>query len=278
MSIVNAFPRRPLQFAHLPSAKIGLLEFFGIVLFVGALVADLIYLVPPIFDDLALGSSGVAAPAAHIGEDSKCRTHKMIATICDLNIEFRAGDGVSHQKSLHYLMIGESLNDAVRPRVAYDPANPDRITTSWGQDLIVNRVITQIAAVVLLVLLVGGFLLSYLSSLRRRRSMLAMGDDPRAVVAKFVRVRAGQKFATIHFTWTDPSTGSTRRDSSRMPGTTQPFWLDRERTTMLALAGPDRHAHLLDEDLKLVVLTDAERGAIRRAAMGAVAAPAAARA
>jgi hypothetical protein len=271
MSITNAFPRRPLQFAHLPSARIGLLELLGIVLFVGALVADVIYLVPPIVDDFALGGAAVAAQEAHLGEGSKCQTRTLV-TICTLEVTFRAGDGVNHQKSLNYLTAGESVDDSTRLRVGYDPANPDRVTTNWGRDLIVNRVITEIVAVAFLVFLVGGFVLSYLSSLRRRRSMLAMAVDPRAVVAKLVRVRAGQKFATIHFTWVDPATGTTRRDSSRMAGTAQPFWLDPGRTTMLALAGPDGHAHLLDEDLKLVVLTDAERGAIRQAKMGSMAA------
>ena len=276
MSVINAFPRRPLQFVHLPSLRIGLLEFLGILLLVGALIADLVYFVPPILDDLALGSSGTAAQEARLGEDSKCRTRTFV-TICSLEIAFRGADGINHQKSLHYLSVGQSVDDGTRLRVRYDPTNPDRITTNWGHDLIVNRVVTEIAAAVLLVLLVGGFLLSYLSSLRRRRSMIAMAGDPRAVIANFVRVRAGEKFATIHFTWMDLSTGTIRRDSSRMPGTTQPFWLDRERTMMLALAGPDAHAHLLDEDLRLVVLTDAERGAIRTVAMRSMATAKAAR-
>jgi hypothetical protein len=109
------------------------------------------------------------------------------------------------------------------------------------------------------------FLASYVRSLQLRKSLLAMVRAPRPAEAQFIRVRPSRDFATVYFTWTDPDTGAARRDSSRLPGTAQPFWLDRERKTFLALAGPDGHAHALDQWLGPVVLSDEERRTLGQA-------------
>jgi hypothetical protein len=136
--------------------------------------------------------------------------------------------------------------------------------------MLLNRIIAQITAVALVVGLLGAVALSYLSAVVTRRSLLAMASNPRPVIVDFVRVAPTKNFATVHFTWTDPETNSTRRDSTRLPGKTEPFWLDGQRNTMLALAGPNGHAHLLDQNLGPVVLTDAERATLSRARAGAI--------
>jgi hypothetical protein len=169
------------------------------------------------------------------------------------------------RRAMNYLALFQSIDDRMPFRVAYDPARPERVTTSWGQALLTNRMITEVVALAFLVAILVYFPLSYARSLQLRRSLQAMAKDPRPVEARFVRVRPSKHFATIHFTWTDATTGAARRDSSRLPGATQPFWLDGERKTLLALAGPDGHAHALDQRLGPVVLTQDELRAIAQA-------------
>ena len=97
-----------------------------------------------------------------------------------------------------------------------------------------------------------------------------MARDPRPVIADFLRAMPSKKFATVHFAWTDPETKVTRRDSTRLPGRTEPFWLNGQRKTMLALAGSDGRAHLHDQNLGPAVLTDEERAALNRARAGGI--------
>jgi hypothetical protein len=87
---------------------------------------------------------------------------------------------------------------------------------------------------------------------------------------RFVRVAPSKKFATVHFSWTDPATNATHKDATRLPGRKEPFWLDGQRKTMLALAGPDGHAHLLDQALGPTVLSEEKRAALARARAGSV--------
>jgi hypothetical protein len=269
VSILDVFPRRPLKLAYLPSVRTGWWELAGILLFVGGLIADLLYIPPSIIDDLAIGGSGTVAQQAGIAEGGKCNV-KAFVMICDFDVNYRTADGAARQKSLHYLAFGTGMDDLDRLQVRYDSANPDRISTNWGRDMLINRIIAEIIALVLLIVFVGAVVLSYLSTFTRRRSLRAMAGDPRPVVADFVRVAPSKQFATVHFTWTDPGTKARHRDSTRLPGRTEPFWLDGQRKTMLALAGPDGRAHLLDQTLGPVVLTDEERAALSRARAGSV--------
>jgi hypothetical protein len=85
-----------------------------------------------------------------------------------------------------------------------------------------------------------------------------------------VRVAPSKKFATVHFSLTDPATNATHKDATRLPGRKEPFWLDGQRKTMLALAGPDGHAHLLDQALGPTVLSEEKRAALARARAGSV--------
>jgi hypothetical protein len=264
MSVTSVFPRRPLRLLRAPSGRIGLWPVIGFLLFLGAVIADVIFVLPSIYDDATLGSSGTLARDAHLGQGGKCRSK--VFTMCDFDVTYRTGDGASRQASLHYVLVFQSVGDSSPLSVRYDPANPARISTSWGQDLLVNRIATNAALLAIVALLLGFFVMSHLGNLRTRRSLLAMAGNPRAVIAKLAGRMKGKTFTAFRFDWTDPATGTRHKDSSRVPGTTEPFWLDRERTTMLALAGPDGHAHLLDEDLSLVDLTDDERRAIRGAA------------
>jgi hypothetical protein len=269
VSILDAFPRRPLKLAYLPSARTGWWELLGILLFAGALIADVIYIPPSIIDDLAIGGGGTLAQQARIAEGGKCNI-KAFVMICDFDVNYRTADGANRQKSLHYLAFGTGMKDLDRLQVRYDPASPDRISANWGRDMLINRIIAELTALALLAVAVGGVVLSYLSTFKRRRSLLAMASDPRPVVADFVRVAPSKQFATVHFTWTDPATNAAHKDATRLPGRTEPFWLDGQRKTMLALAGPDGHAHLLDQALGPAVLTDEERAALARARAASV--------
>jgi hypothetical protein len=264
-SILKLFPRRPLQLSRLPSARLNWQMIAGLLLFGGGLIADLVYVVPPIVDDVTLGSAGKPAAQATIAQGGRCTT-QAILTHCSIEVIYRAEiSSAEMRKSLNYLAFFQSIDSRTPFRVTYDPASPQRITTSWGQALLVNRIVTEVLAIVFIAAILGGFLLSYRRSLQLRKSLLAMASDPRPVEAQFIRVQPSRNFATVHFSWTDPESGKAGQDSSRLPGAAQPFWLDREKKTLLALAGPDGHAHALDQRLGPVVLTQEELAAIAQA-------------
>jgi hypothetical protein len=263
--ILTLFPRRPLQLSRLPSAKLSWQMIAGLLLFGGGLIADLIYVVPPIIDDMMLGSGGKPAAQATIAQGGRCTT-QAILTHCSIEVIYRAEiSSAEMRKPLNYLALFQGIDSQTPLRVAVDPANPQRITTSWGQALLTNRIITEVLAIVFIAAILAGFLLSYGRSLQLRKSLLAMASDPRPVEAQFLRVQPSRNFATVRFSWTDPASGKARQDSSRLPGAAQPFWLDREKKTLLALAGPDGHAHALDQRLGPVVLTEQEIAAIAQA-------------
>jgi PDZ domain len=360
--IVDAFPRRPLQLAYEPPngrAHIGI-----VLLFVGALLADIFFFVPAILDDLRLGNSGVEGEGVRIDSEVsdfksliECTARIPLPYYCDPTVFFRtieqgpgarisdiagispadkagfkSGDiivsvdgqaierfsdlqeilaqsggkmlafevdrsgtritlratperggtwdiygyrtrnrpdylgltfGTPRRKTLYYLFYDFGGMEAESTfTVNYDPNDPSRISTSWGREFIVNRIVTQTFIVLLAVAVVWAGLLLYRSNKKKWRSLMAMAQNPRPVVARFVRVATWQERAVVHFTWSDLATGATRQDKTEMPEAMQPFWLDRERTTMLALAGPDGHALQLDEDLSFVELTDEELAVI----------------
>jgi hypothetical protein len=270
MSVLRAFPRRPLKLLRAPSGRVGIGQVLGLLFFIGALVGDGFYYGSSIYDDVMLGQSGTPAQDVHLTK-GKCSSKAFIYS-CDIDISYRTADRTARQASLHYLTAFQKVDDHMPLAARYDPANPARVSASWGVQLLTNRIVSNLALVTLVLLLIGGFAVSYRESLRLRKSLVAMARDPRPVIARFVGVRTSKKFSTVRFDWTDPSSWHTRRDSSRLAGTAQPFWLDRERTAMLALAGPDGHAHLLDEDLSQVELTEDERTRIWNAVRAGAAA------
>lgn len=269
MPVVSAFPRRPLELSSLPSKRFGWLPALGMLLFAFGLIADLLYVVPPLVDDALLGAGGKLAQHATVAPGGRCSISRGVLTDCEFKAVFTPeGAGETH-KSVRYFALFQSIDDRIPFRVYYDPSDPQRISTSWGQALLVNRLVSQAVALPFLLAVLTYFPLSYRRSLQLRRSLLAMATAPRAVVAEFIRIRSSRHFATILFAWTDPESGEKRRDSSRLARTAEPFWLDRQRKRLLALAGPDGHAHALDEWLRPAVLTEEERHALGQARSGA---------
>jgi hypothetical protein len=269
MSILSAFPRRPLELSSLPSTRIGWQPLLGLLFCVGMLIADVIYIVPPLLDDLRPLATMRVSPQATLDDGATCRT-RIIVTFCDFAVTFRAdkdGAAVQH-KTFHYMMLFESIGGRQPPlAVSYDTDNPQRVSINWGRAFLINRLVTEGGALVLLLGMLPWFPLSYWQSQRLRHSLLAMVTAPRPVVAEFFGVRSGRYFATIRFAWTDPDTGARRYDRSRLSGTAQPFWLDAQHKTLLALAGPDGHAHALDAEFRPVILSDDERRVLAAAEM-----------
>jgi len=265
MSVVSTFPRRPLQLSSLPSKRIGWLPVLAYLLFGFGLVADCLYVVPPLIDDALLGASAKLARQAAVTPGGKCTVSRGVLTDCHFEVVFQPEGGQQIQKPLRYFALFQTIDDQVPFRLYYDPANPQRVSTSWGQDLLINRLASQVVALAIMVGSLVYFPLAYRRNLQLRRSLLAMATAPRPVVARFIRMKASRAFAMLHFTWTDPETGASHRDSSRLSATADPFWLDQEHKTLLALAGPDGRAHALDQWLRPAVLTDEERQALAQA-------------
>ena len=264
MSVVDAFPRRPLKLRRLQSGRLGLWQWIALLLFTGGMVFNAIYIVPSIYDDAVLGRSGTPALEARLGEGGKCSRRLLVR--CSFDVIYQTADRTSHRVSLQYLATFESVDTSTRLTAVYDPAKPDRISPNWGRELLTNRIVTNAVLVALFLSIIVFFAMNHRTSVQTQRSLEKMAKEPRAVVAKFMRNMASKRFATVFFSWADPATGAVRKGYSRFPHNLQPFWLDREHTTMLALAGPDGRAHLLDQELSLVELTDEEERRIRAAA------------
>lgn len=262
---LDAFPRRPLELVrHRRTLGNLFWTVAGFLLFAGALAYNFYYMAPSVVDDLWLrGIDRLAAPSELV--EGKCRSRVVIAT-CDLTVSYDVGSGAApRQADFHYLTLFQSIDDDTSLRIYYDPTHPDRASTSWGRDLAVNRGIAQIILVLVLVALAGGVPLGMMQRQRVRRSLAAAAAAPRPVAAEFLGVSTTRYSSTVRFAWTDPANGVRKKGATRLAGTRQPFWLDKERKTLLALAGPDGKAHLLDQSLGPVVLTEKERQAVMAA-------------
>ena len=192
--ILKLFPRRPLQLSRLPSAKLNWQMIAGLLLFGGGLIADIAYIVPPILDDLMLGSGGKAAAQATIAQGGRCST-QAILTHCSIEVIYRPEiSSAEMRKPLNYLALFQGIDSHTPFRVAVDPANPQRITTSWGQELLVNRIITEVLAIVFIAAILGGFLLSYRRSLQLRQKLARHGERPAAGRGAIPPRAAGPQF------------------------------------------------------------------------------------
>ncbi|HLJ62760.1 MAG TPA: hypothetical protein VKT70_01550, partial [Stellaceae bacterium] len=252
-----AFPRRPLELRKIPVGRqwafAVMLTLFGI----GLLTFDGLVAIPPILDDINGGKTWTTARAAALDEGSYCRS-KLFITNCTLHLHYTTVSNMTYKTSVDYI-LGCFVDDNQPFVIRYSPANPAHFSLSWGVNHLTNRIISQVFAIAFGLLLIAGGVIVPLRGAALRRSLQAMAAEPKPVIATFVKAATGRGFANVTFTWTDPESGATRTNFTKFAGAGKPFWLDVEQKTMLALAGPDGRAHLLDETLGPVVLTDQER-------------------
>ena len=262
MSAIDVFPRRPVRLTmYRTSLWSRTWRTVAFLVFMAVFIADAIYCVPDLFDDLTLGATAVRSPRALVGEGGKCETNRGL-TDCAFDAIYQVG-GQQMTRRLHYLAVFQSVDDHTQFEVDYDRADPTRISTSWGRgSLLINRILTQAAALAVFLLVLAWPVLELRRGLRVRRVARGIAADGKPVAARFLKVVPQRNFADVRFAWTDPLDGAERRDSTRMLPGMQPFWLDRNKETMLALAKPGVGAHLLDAKLQTINLTPAERAAV----------------
>jgi hypothetical protein len=268
VSVIDVFPRRPLELTAHESARRTV--FFRCVLvpafvlaLVALLVADLVYVVPGLVDDYRLATAGTLAANAGIAEGGTCQSGSVIVlTSCTFDAVYGPIDGKMRKTPLTYIALFQSIDDKLRFSVRYDPRAPDHISTSWGVALRTNRTLTQAAALVFFGALTVGGALAFRGWRGRARTLRAVAREPIPSGARPLRVRPVSGGAWIDFAWSDPRSGVPRTDSTRFPAGVEPYWLDADKTALLALVSPDGHGYLLDVALAAVKLTESERAAI----------------
>jgi hypothetical protein len=199
----------------------------------------------------------------------------LIAFRCSFDATYRSADGITHTKHLDYETLLSGVPNNLKFSVHYDPASPTRISTSWGEDLLLGRTVVLVIAVTCIAILAVYFpVMLVLTWFRIGRKAAIIGADPIPLVARLCRTSMPyQPFGSwltlglppdrkVEFRWTDPKTEQMFFDETVFKGSTQPFCLDAARTKMLALASRSGQAHLLDAELATVDLTDRERSIV----------------
>jgi hypothetical protein len=210
---------------------------------------------PSLVDDYRLGSTGTIAAESGL-ENGVCHSNGLAD--CEFDAKYITVDGTRHTKHVTFFTFVQEPNQEADFTIRYDAASPEHISTSWGIQLLINRTITQAILFSLVISMVGLLVWLKVHPGQLSRKLSEIGANPTPVEAHLDRAAAHSGIARIQFSWTD-STGTARKGSTRFPGMVEPFWLDASKTKMLALAGPNGQAHLLDADLSWVDLTDLER-------------------
>ena len=142
--------------------------------------------------------------------------------------------------------------------VRYEEAAPQHISTRWGAHLLMIRTLTLMLTMIFLLMAVAYVLLLLVNPRRMRSKLAAIGAQPTPLEVKFEGAVAGSGYVDISFSWTDAA-GRPRTASTELQGSSEQFWLDATKSKMLAVAGPEGQAHLLDAALASVALTSQER-------------------
>jgi hypothetical protein len=135
---------------------------------------------------------------------------------------------------------------------------------AWGAAMLVNRTLTQ-------AFLTGGALCFLLGGVAGQISCISIKCKHRALRHNFPVVATcdlesqpmrGPRERLLRFTWTDPQTHLACKDSTIFSWVVEPFWLNRGRTKILAVASSSGRGDALDWNLNEIVLTDDERAVI----------------
>lgn len=101
---------------------------------------------------------------------------------------------------------------------------------------------------------------------RTIRDIQRASQNPNPIPVQFLRKYQVRDILWVYYTWIDPKTDMKRTGSTKFQMLAEPFWLDADHKTMLALAGPEGNAYLLDAKLDVTNLSPEERRAIMQLA------------
>jgi hypothetical protein len=259
MSVIDVFPRRPLQltaFYRRPTRWSLIVSCVVIGVMVFVVYSATLSLV----DDYRLRAVGTVARHSSLN-NGEC--HMWLVNECEFDAHYVVQDGSSHTRHVELLTVFQQPDEESRFIVRYDAARPEHISTTWGSRLMLNRTITLVVSIVLLLSLIPYAISLVIHPKRLRSKLAAIGAQPTPMEVNFVKVNANPSSpsATIFYSWIDFS-GRVLKSSTEFQGTQEPFWLDAAKTKMLALLGADGQAHLLDAALASVTLTEQERARV----------------
>jgi hypothetical protein len=280
--VLAAFPRRPIALARSRKPILHALTFLVFCLAFGGLGVALVgWYAPAILDDLAIGRGAVPAPGS--SGSWRCSDYEEFVAC---TVEARIGDGAAgtagaagmsdQVRSIPMLLFGRPA-PGEPVTVLRDPTSPERITTSFGQSRLANRVITLALSAVFLLLVAAACLHAITVVRRVQRTRRALAAAPQPTVATLVHVlRVDSRFrraAVWTFTWSAGATPRRARETLDAPAT-EPLMLDAAAGRALALTDAGGRAMLLTAELTNLQLTDGERQAVLDAIQTDLARPA----
>jgi hypothetical protein len=263
VSIVQAFPKRPLQLSGYPKGPS-----FGRLSAVAICCGIIVY---PLYngysnavvliDEYRLHRAGMMAMQSE-AENYHYSSHASPknfggTVIFDAHYVTEDGHGLDRHVEFDTAFEPEFKSAFL---VRYDPASPERISTSWGAELLRSRTILVMLNFMLCLIMVAAAALGVSRFRRRRRDLAAIAAQPTPVEATL----RGEASATYYYFWKD-SLGRAWNGSFAFDRGQEPFWLDAAKTRLLALTGPDGESVLLDAALAWITLTEQERAEILNA-------------
>jgi hypothetical protein len=263
VSIVEAFPRRPLQLSGYPKRPSS-----GRLLAVAICCGLIAYLIYNGYSNAVLlideyrlhlgGTMAMQSAAENYRYSSHASPKNFGGTVIfDAHYVTEDGHGLDRHVEFDTLFEPEFKSAFL---VRYDSASPERISTSWGAELLPSRTILVMLNFMLCLLMVAAAALVVSRFRRRRRNLAAIAAQPIPIEATL----RGKASVTYYYFWKD-SSGRAWNGSFEFDREQEPFWLDAAKTRLLALTGPDGESVLLDAALAWIKLTEQERAEILNA-------------
>lgn len=255
--VIAAFPRRPLSLSRSRRAISGIVvALLGALAFAGFAIGIAVNYVPDLLTDMAVARDPVDVQG---NAGYRCSIHRAIISTCTVEIRYQSADKRQRYHEAELLFLGRLDRDQPLT-IRQSRANPDQVSTSWGESYLTDRWLTLGAAIVLFGAL--GIACAYGAVGQQRgnqqRRLLAGSPHPVPVMLRSVVRAKGQ--STWTFDWSE--SGRTFRAKDMLRGKRAPLLLDPAGGVGLALTDADGRAMLLDEALSDVGLTDAERTAV----------------
>jgi|SRR5271166_6334256 len=267
MSVIEAFPNRPLQLpGYGPRAGVRMFSIVAVLCL--ALVGIGLSKYPEVVslvDDYRLHVDGTAAMQSEVG-NYRYRSSRYGGSI-EFDAHYTSWNGQQHTRHIEIdtftIYEPKFKSDFL---VRYDPESPEHISTNWGAEFLLSRTISLLLIFALYPISIAVAALFMRAIGRDRRKFAAIAAHPMPMEVNLVGVRADprNRSAEIYYAGKNVS-GQALSGSFTFRRGQEPFWLDAAKTKLLALAEPGGASVLLDAALARVKLTDAERTRILNA-------------
>jgi hypothetical protein len=255
-----AFPQRPLEI-KLSSRHTILFLILGAVFFTVGLLIFAVALGPGILEDEQLAKEGSRALNGTVSGDLRSRAFTTWGALkLEYTVPAEGGDITSFERNKDIFFVGSDFDDSKEPVIYYLKANPRIATVSYALDLLWNREISLVVALLAALAAIFWTIWGCIRTLRVRRRLRAAADHPEPVVVTVTRRRIVRGKQHIQYRWED---GGERRAVAIWKKSDEPLFTDQTGSRALAVKGPDGYAHLVDIDFRPFILTEEEKDAVR---------------